>query len=149
MADLTDYNKQEINHIDQCKKELLSISKEYVQLIKRVSTVFNKIESLNLSKGVQNPCTECLVRPACKFRKEIKAEGFLTMSMHMETGYPCQPKIKSLILSNIKKEIENGDLVEVQTGKFHRDMIAVFLGQNPEEAIYPEWWILEGDEVDI
>ena len=149
MTDLTDYNKIEINHIDQCKKELMSISKEYVKLIKRVSTVFNKIESLDLSKEVQNPCTECLVRSACQFRQEIKAKGFPTMSMHMGMGILCQPKIKSLILSDIKKQKENSDLTEVQTGIFHRDMIAVFLGQNPEEAIYPEWWILEGDEVDI
>jgi len=149
MADLTDYNKSEINHIDQCRKELLSISKEYVQLIKRVSTVFNKIESLDLSKEVQNPCTECLVQPSCQFRQEIKAKGFPTMSMHMKMGDPCQAKIKSLILSNIKKEKDKMDFISTQTGIFHRDMIAVFLGQNPEEAIYPEWWILEGDEVDI
>ena len=71
------------------------------------------------------------------------------MSMHMKFGDPCQAKIKSLILSNIKKEKDNMDFISTQTGIFHRDMIAVFLGQNLEEAIYPEWWILEGDEVDI
>lgn len=147
MDDLDGYNKNEIDHVDQCKKELKSISKEYVQLIKRASEVFNKIESLDLSKEVQDPCSECLVKPICQFRQEIKADGFPTMSMNMNIGNPCQPKIKSLILSSIKKDKGNIDFVSTQTGKFHNFMINVFFDPTFDEFIYPEWWSVQKNEV--
>jgi hypothetical protein len=143
MEDLGDYNKDEINQIDECKKELLDISEEYIKLINKVSAIFRKIENIEFSKRVQNPCTNCIVKPACQFRQEVKRDGIPTMSMNMNMGSFCQPKIKSLIISKIKQEKANTYFVNNQTRNFHGDMIRAFLTSNQEEYIYPEWWTIE------
>jgi len=120
---LEEYNKKEIDQIDECKRELIDLCKQQQQLYKDISWVFEKIKAIGFSKRVQNPCTYCLVSAAC--------------------SEECIHKKKQVLISQIKQERKSPSFVSKNTDRIFG---ANNLTRNNlwiKKAIYPSGWELE------
>ena len=135
---LEDYNNEDIENLDNLKKELLNISDEYENLKERVRKVFTSIKEMEFNKKrVQNPCIKCLVKPSCEFKRYIENEYIATDSplLHHE-GELCNPKLKSLLISEIKQDRRSDYYIEERTDHFFSKW-PYWLG---DTYVYPYPW---------
>ncbi len=102
---LEDYNREDIEEIDELKKELSNLYDEYEDLRNRVAAVFTKFKQMEFKdKRVQNPCVKCIVRASCEIKERIKNGAVLAnLPFTFVSENTCDPKLKSCLISEIKR----------------------------------------------
>ena len=125
--ELGDYNKVEIMHTNTLNKELRECFEELIKIKDKIKSAFedylSKI-SLNEDLPAQDPCVECLVKPACEFKRSIESyreiktgafvnewDGSVFPKENMFEGKFCDYKLRAELLNAIKKEAQEDEFV--------------------------------------
>jgi hypothetical protein len=129
-----DYNRELIEKIDEIKEELIENCYEYFKLKERHIELLERIQNLDYSKRLENPCTKCFVRPSCDIKQYKEASFAVRNSLSR-----CKPKLKYLLLKGIKKDVKLKSFVYKNLHIFDR-VLSPNYKLYTTIFIYPKYW---------
>lgn len=137
---LEEYNKDFIDLTSNLKISLTECKDEFEKLCNKIEKVLSDYESKMKSyndKEVEDPCVECLVKPACQFKMDVETVKNMDpkLSDFYYRGEYCIHKMRSALIKGMKTSMKMKDFAS-----FHKDiMIEIFLTEPGHEVLPYEW----------